>query len=170
MNAAVDLRTARALAASERWFEVLGISPFASEDDTKRACRAARVSTHPDRGHDQLELAQIVNQAADRVMGLVAKPFALYDAHFGSEAPQWALHFEAVLASFLPRVTEQLRTTLVQDLRAEFSRALPASPSFSDETSLVTFCSWRFGCDSTRRGGYRARLATDAFCSKCWPA
>jgi len=99
MNGAVDLYTARTLAANERWFELLGISPYASEEDTKRACRAARVSTHPDRGHDQLELAQIVNHAADQVLGLVAKPFALYETHVDSEVPQWALDFEVVLAS-----------------------------------------------------------------------
>ena len=98
MNAVVDLHTARALAASERWFDLLGLSPYASEEDTKRACRAARVSTHPHRGHDQLELAQIVNHAADHVMSLVAKPFALYETHVGSEAPHWALGFEAALA------------------------------------------------------------------------
>ena len=98
MNAAVDLRTARALVAREKWFELLGILPYASEDDTKRACRAARVSLHPDRGHDQLELAQIVNHAADQVLGLVAKPFALYGAQFDSEVPEWAQGFEVALA------------------------------------------------------------------------
>ena len=98
MNAAVDLRTARAFAAAERWFEILGLSPYASQDEIKRVCRAARVSTHPDRGHDQLELAQIVNQAADKVTCLANKPFALYTEEFGETPPRWASEFERVLA------------------------------------------------------------------------
>ena len=98
MNATVDLCTARTLAADERWFEVLGLSPYASDEDIKRVCRAARVSTHSDRGHDQLELAQIVNQAADEVARLATKPFGLYTAQFGEAAlPPWALRFETVL-------------------------------------------------------------------------
>jgi curved DNA-binding protein CbpA len=96
----MDLPRAKALEARGQWFALLGLSPFADEQQVKRACRDARVKCHPDKTKTPVELSQILNQAADRVSRLLLEPFQLYDKHVvykTNPIPAWAQQFEAEL-------------------------------------------------------------------------
>jgi curved DNA-binding protein CbpA len=113
---------------------LLGLSPFADEQQAKRACREVRVRCHPDKTKTPVELAQILNQAADRVSRLLLEPFQLYAKHAVYKTitiPTWAEQFEA----------ELLRARASRD-SASFERALPLTAAAS------TRC-WRSG----KRGG-----------------
>jgi hypothetical protein len=97
MNA-MDLPRARALEARGRWLELLGLSTWADEGLVRRACRDVRVRCHPDKTDTPVELAQILNQAADRVAQLLLEPIDLYARHLAGVTPPWATQFEADLA------------------------------------------------------------------------
>ena len=94
----MTLEHAKSCEAQGLWFEILGLSPWTPAAAVKDACRAARARTHPDRNRDvDLGLAQITNQAADRVTRLVLEPLGLYGARFSEPAPAWAAALEADL-------------------------------------------------------------------------
>jgi hypothetical protein len=99
MNA--DLQRARALEGRGRWFELINLPRGADEGLVRKACRDVRVRCHPDKTDTPVELAQILNQAADRVSRLLLEPFDLYARHTSHTpftTPQWAAQFEADLA------------------------------------------------------------------------
>jgi hypothetical protein len=96
MNA--DLQRARALEGRGRWFELINLPRGADEGLVRKACRDVRVRCHPDKTDTPVELAQILNQAADRVSRLILEPFDLYARHTShTTTPQWAAQFEADL-------------------------------------------------------------------------
>jgi curved DNA-binding protein CbpA len=98
MNA--DLQRARALEGRGRWFELINLPRGADEGLVRKACRDVRVRCHPDKTDTPVELAQILNQAADRVSRLLLEPFDLYARHTSHTTfttPQWAAQFESDL-------------------------------------------------------------------------
>jgi hypothetical protein len=91
----MTLEHAKSCEAQGLWFEILGLSPWTPAAAVKDACRAARARNHPDRNRDvDLGLAQITNQAADRVTRLVLEPLGIWGAHFSEPAPAWAAALE----------------------------------------------------------------------------
>jgi hypothetical protein len=98
MNA--DLQRARALEGRGRWFELINLPRGADEGLARRVCRDVRVRCHPDKTDTPVELAQILNQAADRVSRLLLEPIDLYARHTSYTpltTPQWAAQFESDL-------------------------------------------------------------------------
>jgi len=94
----MTLEHAKFCEAQGLWFEILGLSPWTPAAAVKDACRAARARNHPDRNRDvDLGLAQITNQAADRVTRLVLEPLGIWGAHFSEPVPAWAAALEADL-------------------------------------------------------------------------
>jgi DnaJ-domain-containing protein 1 len=57
-----------ALAAPEQWFQVLGVSANASEDEIDRAYRRLASAHHPDRNDEGGDVMGRINRARDQAM------------------------------------------------------------------------------------------------------